>query len=266
MKRRPDHPQQLTIDWNSSSPAPAAAVDGPQYVAVPSPDPVDAPAPSPPQHPSPLVERLRWDFDTCFPQPIDEAIDAGVLDASDRQPDNLRGLHEDFSRQCLAALDRLAVVHDARRRGVDPDSGQTLKSAAARKQLRRLLADELERAQRGYRILVETYENAFGTEAAAAFDRYLRARQAGIRVVAEDRPRSVGVLPFETTPAGCRRGSALPVPRPLPGRSATGIFGTDKNGRPVVPGPDEVRAITEAHAEKIFAHGDQVERSLASAR
>lgn len=51
---------------------------------------------------------------------------------------------------------------------------------------------------------------------------------------------------------GKRRAVAcLPVPRPLPGAVAAGHFGHDEDGRPVRPAPDEVRAITEQHAEKL---------------
>ena len=46
----------------------------------------------------PLVERLPWDFDTTFPPPLPEAVDAGVVDAADADGENLAALHEDVRR------------------------------------------------------------------------------------------------------------------------------------------------------------------------
>jgi hypothetical protein len=54
-----------------------------------------SPGPLPPFTPvTSLLKRLPWDLATSFPRPCDEAIDAGVLDASDLDPDNLRALHD----------------------------------------------------------------------------------------------------------------------------------------------------------------------------
>ncbi len=46
--------------------------------------------------------------------------------------------------------------------------------------------------------------------------------------------------------------SRIPVPRPLPAAVAAGRFGQDEDGHPIRPAADEVRAITEQHAEKLI--------------
>jgi len=54
-------------------------------------------------------------------------------------------------------------------------------------------------------------------------------------------------------PGGSKRIIArIPVPRPLPAAVAAGRFGQDEDGRPIRPASDEVRAITEQHAEKLI--------------
>jgi hypothetical protein len=53
-----------------------------------------------------------------------------------------------------------------------------------------------------------------------------------------------------------RRSSCLPVPRPLRTAVAAGIFGHNENGKPVCPSREEVRAITERHAENMIDMND----------
>ena len=79
---------------------------------------------------------------------------------------------------------------DARRRGVDPVTGKSPKSHAARERLRKLFDSEPARLERWFQNLMDTYESAFGPDAADAFDKAIRARHAGIQVVAGEMPRS----------------------------------------------------------------------------
>ncbi|MDB5325109.1 MAG: hypothetical protein JWM57_678, partial [Phycisphaerales bacterium] len=51
-----------------------------------------------------------------------------------------------------------------------------------------------------------------------------------------------------------RVSSVLPVPKPLPDAIAAGHFGQDDDGKPNRPQPEEVRAITEAHAEQLVSY------------
>jgi hypothetical protein len=154
---------------------------------------------------------------------------------------------------------------DARRRGVDPDTGQKLRTHASREGLRKYLSEESGRLENTFRILIETYENSFGSEAADAFKKCVRARHADIPVEAERRREIFGDLPDPPKPhrvtlRGKRTCTVLPVPRPLPAAIAAGHFGLE-DGKPVNPKPAEVRAITEDHAERIinWIHGRQEE-------
>jgi len=245
-----DHPGQLLIDWvgpRAPQPdtPPLSAAGAPPAEAVS----LQAKRTEAPPDP-PLVQRTTWDFRTSFPQPTPEAIDAGVISDEDLTPDNIAALHDEHAREALTLLHDLDAVLDARRRGVDPRTGKPPRTHAAREKLRRLLQDEPARLERSFENLMAVYEEAFGPQAADAFAKAIRARHAGVEVVAD------GQLPA-AAPAGrqsARRRipAVLPVPTPLPAAVAAGRFGHDDDGRPIRPGPDEVRAITEQHAEKII--------------
>lgn len=252
-----EDPNQTLIDWGNPR-APAS-------VPVPvGPDPIKLNAAAPP----PLVQRLPWDFKTTFPQPSEEALDAGVIDESDCQPENLKSLHENYARECLAALRSIDAVLDARRRGVDPATGKAPRTHAAKERLRQYLQDEPGKLEHTYRVLIETYESGFGAEAAQAFSKAIRARHAGIDVVADGVPRAA--QPDAVKPPRTRRVIAtLPVPTPLAEAIAAGDFGQDEKGKPVHPSAAEVRAITEHHAETLIdllTGMKETERSLASSQ
>lgn len=51
-----------------------------------------------------------------------------------------------------------------------------------------------------------------------------------------------------------RTAARLPAPRPLPEAVDAAHFGRDEEGEPVRPSPQEVREITEAHAETLAGH------------
>lgn len=257
MKRR-DDPNQTLINWSNPSVAALAPVSN-------VPDPVKLAA----EAPAPLVERLPWDFATTFPQPTEEAIDEGILHDTDVLPDNLKALHADFTDQLMANRRQLDKVLDARRQGLEPDTGKPPKSHAGRERLRRLSPDSLER---DFNTLMMTYENSFGPEAAHAFNRFIIARHAGIPVEIDkavrppatpsDQPLEIARLPHTK----CRShpgSSCLPVPRPLREAVKASHFGQE-NDKPINPTADEVRDITVQQAEKIIALLDglrEMERS-----
>lgn len=243
-------PDQLQIVWTR----PPAEMASRPVPAVPN---------VRPDGPRPLVQRLRWDFRSSFPEPTPEAIEAGILADEDVELENLRALHAEHGRQSLAVLEQLEVVHDARRRGVDPETGTLPRTAAARERLSRRLADEPARLERWWNTLMDTYESGFGPEAADAFGKALRAWHAGIDVVADDtrRPTPEPAAIAELAPArrdtsrprdSARIVARLPVPRPLPTAVDAGRFGRDGDGCPIRPSSCEVREITEQHAEKLI--------------
>lgn len=90
MKRRPD-PHQLTIDWTTPAPVtrgekgspPKDEEHGGTTVATAA-NPLRTPSPPP------LVQILPWDFSTTYPQPTNEAIEAGVImEAAEKKRENL---------------------------------------------------------------------------------------------------------------------------------------------------------------------------------
>jgi hypothetical protein len=247
MKRLREDPNQTLINWGN--PAAPAVTTKARF-----PDPVKLVR----EQPAPLVQYLPWDFTTTFPQPTDEAIDAGIVHDTDVLPENLKSLHENYTRQCLATLEQLDKVMDARRKGIDPGTGQKPRTHASRERLRKYLAEEPGRLEHTFSILIETYENAFGPEAAQAFAKFIRARHAGIPVQVE------GAIVAEPVKPKRRAPIVLPVPKPLAEAIARGDFGQEE-GKPVNPSPREVRAITENHVEKIIDLMDglrQVERQF----
>jgi len=250
----------MTIDWTASTPP----------VAVePKPEPAKPPLPAPA-----LVQRLKWDFRRTFPAPTPEALDAGILDDEDCEPENVRAIHEEHAREVLAALRDLDEALDARRLGLDPKTGKSPTTDAGQQRLRQL-ESEPARLEQWWTTLMETYEQGFGPEAADAFGKAIRAWHAGIEVTAPDQPLNAQIveslapvpaanevraeepasqvdsdLPPQT--ARLRVVARLPVPTPLPSSVNAGIFGQDERDKPIQPGPHEVREITERHAEKLI--------------
>ncbi|MGA2233171.1 MAG: hypothetical protein ABSH22_19890 [Tepidisphaeraceae bacterium] len=108
---------------------------------------------------------------------------------------------------------------------------------------------------------MDTYAEAFGDEAADAFNKALRARHAGIPVTDEEPvsdPSPPPETPVESHASKIKRREGrrvvarLPVPTPLSSAIAAGQFGYQENGKPVRPGAHEVREITRRHAEKLI--------------
>jgi hypothetical protein len=86
----------------------------------------------------------------------------------------------------LAARDK---VMDARRKGVDPGTGQKPRTHASRERLRKYLAEEPTRLDHTFDVLIDTYAEAFGQDAADAFKKAIIAWHAGVEVAVEsDKP------------------------------------------------------------------------------
>jgi hypothetical protein len=246
---RGDDPGQLQIEWNT------APDSGQSRIEAPLPAPV---AP-------PLVQYLPWDFKTMFPMPTPEAIDAGVISDEDAEPENVKAIHGEHARELLITLHDLDAVHEARRRGVDPRNNKAPMLKEAKERLQKFFETEPTRLENWYANLLGVYADAFGSEAAQAFDKAVRAWHAGIEVSSRaPAPAIISPPPIQepqmlpapariTRPRNTSRIVArLPVPRPLPSAVAAGRFGQEENGKPVRPGAREVREITEQHAEKLI--------------
>jgi hypothetical protein len=252
---RDDVPGQLRIDWTAASDPSARKSDSPLPAR-------DAPRPA---------LTLPWDFKTAFPRPTDEAIDAGRILDEDTTPAAIRSIHAEHAREALATLHTLDTVLDARRRGVDPATGAPPRTVATRERLAKRLQTEPERLEHAFTVLMDVYEEAFGFEARDAFAKAIRAWHAGIEVVAESSIDTAITTPEPQTsqpdllPKTFRRDeqsrripARLPVPKPLPVAIAARRFGQEVSGKPVRPGPHEVREITEQHADKLIELLDQI--------
>jgi hypothetical protein len=75
--------------------------------------------------------------------------------------------------------------------------------------------------------------------------------------MSEHRDETPAAMTTVRRSAKVRRRSCLPVPRPLRTAVAAGIFGHDESGKPVRPSREEVRAITERHAERMVDMNDE---------
>jgi hypothetical protein len=225
VKRRHD-PNQILIDWTAARPS--ESLPAPREAAPP---------------PSPVA--LPWDFSATFPQPTQEAVDAGVI--TDEQLDDLPALHDEHARELLGILESIDTVKDAERRGVDPRTGKPPRSHASREKLRRHFQSEPERLAQSYNNLMGAYEDAFGAEAAEAFNKSVRARHAGVEVVADP-----AYVPRKEAKAARRNASVrMPTPEPLAQAIEKGHFGEDEDG-PITPSAEETQAITEHHAERLI--------------
>ena len=285
-----EDPQQLHIDWSGDHDTDTVAPAAPSTPS-PAPSAPGTPAAERPAAGTPaLIQPLPWDFRTSFPQPTPEAIDAGIVSEEDTDPENLQALHGEYAREALSVLRDLDAVLDARRRGLDPRTGKPPRTDASREQVRKLLESETDRLPRWWRTLLETYESAFGADAADAFGKALRAWHAGIEVIGQSPSAGPGTVVMGTgvTGTGVSRAeiraptgataeptmpaakpmaltqavkdsprnhprvvARLPVPKPLPEAIAAGRFGRDERG-PIRPCAAEVRAITGNHAEKLI--------------
>jgi hypothetical protein len=208
---------------------------------------------------------------TTFPELMEDAIDSGIVSEDDAEPENLKAMHGELARQLLQVLTDQDDIANARRRGVDPKTGAKPASRAGTERLKTFFETEPARLERTWQALMGTYEAEFGDEAAEAFSKAIRAHHAGVRVMTQEqsRPKSEKQIDLPTVPRavgstdsddaegfhvksvrgnGRRVIARLPVPRPLTQAVATGNFGQDERG-PVNPSADEVREMTENHAE-----------------
>lgn len=189
--------QQLLLDFDAK-PAPArrptqhvnpdSSLSNNRLAAVaaayPSPDVV--------QRPSVTLQTivLKWDLRTSFPEPREDAIEAGKLHDTDVLPDNLRSLHLEHERAALACLAELDLITDARRRGVDPGTGKPPSTEKRRIALEERFQKEPPRLQHAFDVLMDVYAEGFGDEAADEFRKAVKARHHGSEVRSDSSSRA----------------------------------------------------------------------------
>jgi hypothetical protein len=237
-------PSQLLIDWAGAL-TPAGAVGKKKTSTAPE----------------LVVLTLKWDFRTRFPEPREEAIEAGILQREDTTADGVRSIHEEHARELLAVLHDLSALLDARRRGVDPATGKAPRADSVRKRLAERFANEPGQLEGRKKALLGSYADAFGDEAADAFAKAVGAWHSGIEVVADVQPLpSMPASVQEPTKPRAKRSSrhVLPSPVPLPAAVKSGQFGYEEDGKPVRPCTAELRAIIGNHADKLIKLLDDI--------
>lgn len=237
--QKPD-PGQLEFDWSEASLPPRGEVNEKPSERPETPTQLSPTQTSPP----PLVQVLPWDFRLTFPQPLEAAIEAGVLHDEDREPENIKSLHVEHAREALATLADLDALTEARRFGVDPVTGKKPRTEKQKENLKRKFAEEPPRLEHAFETLMDVYEEAFGKDATDAFRKAIRAWHAGVDVVSETRP----VFP------------------PLDAAVCAGVFGQDEDGSVVNPSLEEVDEITAAFVDRLTDRdqSNDVEQILAS--
>jgi len=132
------------LDWSAATTLGEAKTDVVDADSSPSPESVKRPQLA-----------LRWDFVTTFPEPTEGAIDAGVISDEDLTPEGIRSIHDEHAREIEAVLTQLDTVLDARRRGVNPETGRVPRTEKSRTALKTRLEREPERLQHAFRTIQE---------------------------------------------------------------------------------------------------------------
>ena len=201
-----------------------------------------------------------WDFRSSFPSPLTDVIDAGILDANDDDPEAIRAIHEEQASGCLALLQELDAIEEARRNGTDPRTGKKPRTEKSRHRLGQYLDAAPPAIISQFDDALAAYENAFGPEAAEAFRTVLLAWHRGVPVnssspeglsASAEIPSASPIIARndETDILG---GPMLPVATPLDTAVNQGVFGQDEDGNPVIPTAEEIEAITFHHADHMM--------------
>ncbi len=235
---------------------------------------------------------LPWDFRTTFPQPTEQAVEAGRVQPEDITVEGIGAIHDEHAREMMVVLMELDHVRDSQYRGVHPWNGKTPTKEKDIERLRQFFEAEPARLRRWFDNLMGVYADVFGVDAADAFRKAVEARHAGVEVVcanhqppspsAEPQPQSDPTLPkaperlWAATAQPAKRPSRgpsarFPVPTPLTEAVAAGRFGVDEEGKRIRPGRDEVCEITASHADKLIdlihavpANADAIAAALAA--
>jgi len=183
---------------------------------------------------------LRWNFRTTFPRPLESAIEAGRLEETDRDPENLASLHNEYARHLLALLSDIDHVHEAKRNGIDPRTGKPPRTEKKKEEVARIYKDEPALYQHGMDIMFDVYAEAFGEEASEAFKTAITAWHAGLDVL-EERADGDGGMTMPSV-----RADGLPLPRALSKAVEAGVFGFEGDPpQPIDPSEQEIVEITE---------------------
>ena len=73
-----------------------------------------------------------WDFSNRFPQPLQSAIEAGLLGTDPVGEADVAAIHDELAREALSLLAELDSAFESIRAGLDPRTGKPPKTDARR--------------------------------------------------------------------------------------------------------------------------------------
>lgn len=114
----------------------------------------------------------RWDFRKTFPEVNPESKYAQDLLTAEDPHAALKGLHDETSIELVARLNDADALREAIATGNDPNTGKPVKEnklADAKKQW----TEGLKQEEQGFKDQLAEYHDAFGPEAAAAFEKHV---------------------------------------------------------------------------------------------
>lgn len=163
----------------------------------------------------PMRSTSEWDAarddGLPIPRPLPEAVAAGVFGQLEDGPvdpseEEVAELTENLANELIGALGEMAELGRALRGDGAPCAGDGIGDGERKRRLPKNLTGEIERLKRGYADTLAAYEEAFGTEAVAALDEWVRKTHAD--------PEEPGPIYEPTHPWHYYRGgqNASPVP------------------------------------------------------
>lgn len=117
----------------------------------------------------------------CPPLPL--AVEHGVFGRTEAGPiepdeEEVASLTSEHANEMMSLLTDLAAVEDGLRTGRDPRSGKLPRTPETRRRLAERLPAEQTRLREAYADALAVYAEAFGDEAAAALDAWVRREAA----------------------------------------------------------------------------------------
>jgi len=177
-------------------------------------EPASPPAALAPPPAIDYVAVLPWNFKKTFPPPLPEAIKEGVFGAGNVTAERVAAIHAERAGECLGMLRHIDAIEKAKAEGIDPRTGLPPRNTAAAQRLQKYFESAPVQVRKNINGLMEEYENAFGSAAAASFREAVDAWHEGIDILANPEPGTVEVR-FEKKERKGGRNSVSSRPRCL---------------------------------------------------
>lgn len=136
---------------------------------------------------------LPWNFKKTFPPPLPEAIQEGVFRTEKVTPEQVASIHAERAKKCLGMLRHIDSIEKARAEGIDPRTGIPPRNSAAAERLQKYFESAPKQIRKNMDVMVEEYENGFGSDAATAFREAVQAWHDGIEILANPEPETIEI-------------------------------------------------------------------------